>query len=424
MWNVLVFPGGTECALEIRRALVDLRIVRLVSVSAPVSSHAPYVFRTHYEVPSIHESHWIQELNEVIRREGIDYVFPAHDDVVLALSENANRLDARVVTSPHETCFITRSKNRTYAHLSSSVPVPRVYSSASDVREFPVFVKPDRGAGSDGTGIAHSAAEMLSLMHTRDDLMVCEFLPGDEFTVDCFTDREQGLAFCRGRRRVRTRSGISVNSTLADGRDFTDLAKAIGERLEFHGAWFFQVKHDRNGILRLMEVAPRISGTSAVQRVRGVNLPLLSLYEQERIPVTIHENNYDVEIDRSLANRYRHDVCFSTVYVDLDDTLIVHGNTNKLLIRFIYQCVERNIPVNLLTRHTGDLEATLRQYRLTGLFDSILHVDAVSEKSDLIAGDDAILIDDSYSERVRVADRCRVVTFDSSMIELLIDDRQ
>lgn len=47
-----------------------------------------------------------------------------------------------------------------------------------------------------------------------------------------------------------------------------EMAQTISERLKLKGAWFFQVKLATNGILILLEVAPRIAGTMAVNRVR------------------------------------------------------------------------------------------------------------------------------------------------------------
>jgi hypothetical protein len=46
-----------------------------------------------------------------------------------------------------------------------------------------------------------------------------------------------------------------------------------------------------------------------------------------------------------------------------------------------------------------------------------------AEKSDFIDEPDAILIDDSFRERLSASERLGIATFDSSMLELLFDDR-
>jgi hypothetical protein len=409
--------------MEIWQSLKDRRGIELYGASSVDSSHGPYVFSRHFTLPDVRSSGWIDELNELVRREHIDYVFPAHDDVVRALAERRHEVGAGVVSSPPETCIITRSKLRTYRVLGDVVPVPRVYDNPECVPEYPVVIKPDIGQGSQGVAIAKSEVELRCLLSRLPGLIITEYLPGDEYTVDCFSDRERGLLFCRGRQRVRVKAGISVNSRAVDDQSFYHFAQAISQRLVFYGAWFFQVKRDREGRLRLLEVAPRIAGTMALHRVQGVNFPLLSLLEQERVSLEILPYDFPVEIDRALVNRYRHNLAYGTVYVDLDDTLVIDGQVNTMVIRFIYQCLNRQIPLVLLTKHEGDLEGYLKRHRLAGLFDRVVKVPSGESKASYIKESDAILIDDSFQERRDCATR-GIMAFDTSMLEVLLDDRR
>jgi hypothetical protein len=424
---VLVFPGGTEIGLEIHRALYQSKDVRLYSAGLDGSNHAPYVFARHFSIPSIYDSSWVDSLNELITEQGIDYVFPAFDDVIVALAQNAHRIKARIVTSPLETCLVTRSKSQTYRSLADILPVPTLYNNElGAVDSYPAFVKPDKGQGSQHTQVVTSQEQLsraLEASAVRGENIVLEYLPGEEYTVDCFSDRDRGLLFCRGRQRIRVKSGIAMDSRPAHDDVFVEYANAISRKLIFHGAWFFQLKKDRYGVYKLLEIAPRIAGTMAVHRVQGVNFPLLSIYEQERIPIEILANNVYVEIDRALVNRYRHELQYSAIYVDLDDTLILNGKVNVTLIRLLYQCVNAGIPIALLTKHAADLHQTLRRHRLIGIFDELIHVQRSARKSDYIREKDAILIDDSFSERKMVSEQLGILTFDSSMVEMLLDER-
>ena len=162
----------------------------------------------------------------------------------------------------------------------------------------------------------------------------------------------------------------------------------------------------------------------ALNRVLGVNFPLLSLYEQERLPIKIMTNPVQVSIDRALVNRYEHNLRFGAVYVDLDDTLIFKGKVNSKLVRFLYQCINKEIKLILLTRHAVEIEQTLRQQRLSGIFDEIVRVPPrPARKSEYIREKNAILIDDSFSERYDTMSELGLATFDCSMLEMLIDDR-
>jgi carbamoyl-phosphate synthase large subunit len=423
IYNVLVFPGGTEVGLEIWSALCQCKDVRLCSAGLDVSNHAPYVFARHYIVPSIHNPAWVDSLNQVIIQEKIDYVFPAYDDVIVALAQNAHRVKARIVSSPLETCLVTRSKSQTYRFFRDVLPVPTLYDSIGAIDQYPIFVKPDRGQGSQDTHIVYDREQLSCFCRERKENIVVEYLPGEEYTIDCFSDREAGLLFCGGRQRVRIRSGISMDSRSAYDKTFTDYANAISKKLVFHGAWFFQVKKDRHGVYKLLEIAPRIAGTMALYRVQGVNFPLLSIYEQERIPLEILTNKINVEIDRALINRYKHELKYSVAYIDLDDTLILNGIVNISVIRFIYRCINMGIRVVLITKHASQINKTLSKHRLAGIFDEIIHMEQSASKADYIRESDAILIDDSFSERKNVSERCGILTFDCSMLEMLIDER-
>jgi len=421
--SVLVLPGGTEAGLEIRRSLAPLKNVTLTSAGSGTSNHAAFVFERHFQIPTIHEPNWIQALNAVIAEQSIDYVFPAHDDVLVALVENAEQINAAVLASPLETCRITRSKSETYRLLKHVLPVPRMFSSASEVNEYPVFIKPDKGEGSRGALLVHSEKDLHALVEKDPTSIIMEYLPGVEYTIDCFSDRDRGLLFSGGRERVRTRNGISVNSRVADSPYFRDYALKISGHLKLHGAWFFQLKESRSKELTLLEVAPRIAGTMGLHRVLGVNFPLLSIYEHRREPLTIMPLRVAVEVDRALENRFRHDVEYDIAYFDLDDTLLLNGKVNLEVVRFLYQCLNKGKSVVLITKHSRDLNATLARHRLTGLFDRIVHCKKGDSKADCIVEPRAILIDDSFSERALVARERGILTFDCSMLEMLIDDR-
>lgn len=422
-FNILVFPGGSEIGLEIHRALAMCKEITLFSAGLDIPNHASFVFRRHFAVPSIHEPYWIEELNKIIDANAIHYVYPAYDDVIVALAQNMERIHARIVLPPPATCEITRSKSQTYQYFKGILPVPEICRPPVPDSDFPIFAKPDRGQGSEETFLLFNQQQLDVAVARDKTMLLMEYLPGEEVTVDCFSDREQGLLFCGGRLRLRTKSGISMASRPIEDPLFQTYAQAIQDHLEIYGAWFFQLKKDRTGNYKLLEIAPRIAGTMALHRVMGINFPLLSIYEQERIPVSILTNPGQVEIERALVSRFRHDYSYSAVYVDLDDTLVVHDAVNIGIMRLIYQCINQAVPAKLITKHAGDLAAVLKRFRLAGLFDDVIHLNPGDEKSDYIMEPDAILIDDSFSERKKASKNRSIRTFDSSMIDVLIDER-
>ena len=185
--------------------------------------------------------------------------------------------------------------------------------------------------------------------------MILEYLPGSEYTIDCFTDRFGRLRFVSGRQRLRISNGISVRAKSVKNEDFKNIAEKINSSLKLRGAWFFQVKESSDGRLSLMEIATRIAGTMGYCRNMGVNLPLLSLFDKMGYDVDIIENNYNLELDRALSNSFKHDLCYKSVYLDFDDTVLIKNQINTTIISFIFQCLNEQIKVYLITKHAKDI---------------------------------------------------------------------
>jgi hypothetical protein len=421
--NVLVFPGGTEIGLEIRNCLADRKEVQLFSAAAPDSNHAPFAYRFHEVVPPLGDPEWFDALCEVIQHREIDYVFAAHEDVLLELGRRRDELGAVLVASAQETLEIARSKTATYATLQGVVRTPKLLDADDPLLAFPVFVKPDRGAGSRDARVVDSVEDLVRALSVDEQMIVSENLPGEECTVDCLSDRVRGLVYAGPRRRVRTRSGISMDSYNVQDPELDEMARAIDATLHPRGAWFFQARRASSGEWCLLEVGARIGGTMALSRARGANLAWLSILEAEGSEFDVLLGEYDVRIDRALLNRFSTGVRYSTVYVDLDDTLILGDKVNIPVVRFLFQAINAGKRIVLITRHDGDPEETLRRFRLCGVPDEIVHLDRQASKADAIADSDAIFIDDSFGERAEVARGAGIPTFDVSMLEALIDDR-
>jgi hypothetical protein len=421
--RVLVFPAGTEIGLEIHAALRDCRNMKLFAAGEDVSNHARFLYPEYHAIPNVHSDGWLEILVSVCQRLGIHYIFPAHDDVVVALSTMRDQIPATIVTSNRKACLVTRSKSDTYHCLANAVPVPRLFASGSEVVEFPVLVKPDKGQGSSHITRVDTHEQLESALASVPEGIISEYLPGKEYTVDCFSSRTQGLLFAGARSRRRTRNGISVNTATEDLPEAWSMAEAIHNALGLRGAWFFQLKRNSKGDPVLLEVAPRIAGAMAAHRVTGINFPLLSIMELEGTSLRIAPIKMRVELDRALCNRYSHDLRFQALYVDLDDTLLCGSGVNLQVIQLVFRCLNEGKHVALITRHRADLEQTLQRFRIAGIFDEIIHLRNGEKKSDHITRTDAVFVDDSFSERQEVAIKHGIPTFDSSMIEVLCEQR-
>lgn len=418
-FNVLVYPGGTEIGLEVARALKPCKEVRLFSAGLS-GTPADFFFASHYNVQSVSHAEWREEIKAVVEKEKITHIYPAHDDVIIPLIENQTFLEARIVSSPLESCRIARSKSLTVQRLCGIVPVPEIFESSKSVLNFPVFLKPDIGNGSRGVSIARNLHQLKEAIGANPSLIIQEFLPGQEFTIDCFSSRNDGVLYAQGRLRSRITNGIASKSSFVANPVFTSYAKKIHEVIPFHGAWFFQVKESAYGDMKIMEVAPRIGGTSGLSRASGVNLPLLSLYENAGINVSIPPCLEGVLIERTLAPVFSHSMEFNALYVDYDDTLILNDAVNEQLVKVAFQFLNCNKPVVLVTRHDGDIYSSLRKYRLDTLFDKVVHLQAGESKRSAIEHTNVAFVDDSFKELEDLRMHREVTPIHVSSIELLV----
>ncbi|MBN1056561.1 ATP-grasp domain-containing protein [Clostridium botulinum] len=426
--KILVFPCGSEIGLEIHNALKDIYFIDLIGASS-VADHGKFVFENYFEdIPMISDENFISKFNELVEKEKVDFIFPAMDEVMNVLSANRHLLSAKILAPIHETVETCCSKKNTYKVLEGDFFLPKTYTSCEKIEKYPVIIKPDRGYGSRGfMKIEDKETLNYELTHRDYENVICEYLPGDEYTVDCFTDKNGELRYVSSRKRKRIRNGISVNSCLEPQSDMIEkIAYEINKKISMRGAWFFQVKEDSNGEYKLLEVATRIAGTMCVQRACGVNLPLLTVFDALGYEVEINRQFDYVEVDRALSNIYFSNQEFSEVYVDFDDTIIIKDKVNLTLIRFLYQCVNNNVPIYLITKHCKDIRTSLKKYKISEeLFDKIITVSKNENKCDLInPHSKAILIDDSFAERKQMCKRHNIKVVGVDNIEMLMDYRK
>jgi hypothetical protein len=419
--KVLVFPCGSEIGLEIHRALRFSTHFELMGASSVSSNHGKYVYEQYVEgLPYAGQPELLGALNRTIDEYRVEFVFPAHDSVVLLLALWADELRARYVGSPAPTCQVCRSKRATYQAVSGCIRVPRVFGPDDTPPSYPVFLKPDSGQGSRGARLAHSGEEAAFYLRRDPSLLVMEHLPGREYTVDCFTDRFGVLRFAGARERIRIMNGISVDTVPVEGEEYQRMAGTLNASLRFRGAWFFQAKRAADGQLALLEAAPRVSGSMALYRNLGVNFEALALFDLMDKDVEVRPNHYSIRMDRALGSRFCSSLQYEDVYIDLDDTIIRDGQVNPLAAAFLYQCRNRGVRLHLLSRHAGDLRQTLNRFAIEPLFDTIVRVPEGSCKSEYVLARSAIFIDDSFAERRRVQERRGIPTFAADALESLI----
>lgn len=429
--NVLIFPSSGENSYEIYDSLkynINLNVYGATTKHDYCERLYPNNRLIIGEF-NINAKEFINNFNKLLNKLNIDIVIPTHDTVSYFLAENRHCFSSKILTPCVETARICRNKRLIFDLFRQEDFCPKFYLAFNeDIKLFPLFLKPNMGQGAQGVKKVESIDEFRRFMLDHDDYVACEYLPGEEYTVDCFTNLNGDLLFVGQRTRENVSGGISIRSrSLEVTEDLMKIAQIINKKLDFRGGggWFFQLKKDTNGKLKLLEISCRQAGTMMLFRQRGINFALLGIYSLMGNSVSIIDNNYQIMLDRRLEARYLNDIKYKKVYIDYDDTIIIDNQVVLDVIQYLYYCKNKGIEINLITRHNvnynNSILVDLEEHAISPLlFNNIICLDFDDEKVNYICGDDSIFIDNSFKERLLIYNRLKIPVFDVDAVKSLI----
>jgi predicted ATP-grasp superfamily ATP-dependent carboligase len=424
--NILIFPSATGTSREIFDSLKFIRWINIIGADSDIKNFSHYEFKNlEINAPFItNENDTILYLQNLIKKHNIKCIYPAFDSVMLFLKKHENILNVEILTSPYKTCQLCISKRDTYNKLQNVINVPKIYNK-EQVTCYPVFIKPDKGYGSRNSYKVNDNSELIQYTKLISDHIICEFLPGDEYTIDCFTSNRK-LIFCEGRQRTKAVNGLSILTEHRNNSEFIKIAEIINNNIEFIGSWFFQVKYNVDTELTLLEIAPRIPGAASLHRSFGYNGPLLSIYNYLGYPINyININKYENNVScyKTYENKYNLNLSYDTVYVDLDDTIIIKDKINIEVIKFLYYCKNETKKIVLITRNTNPINKLQNFIISEYLFDEIKIVKENEKKSMFITDKNSIFIDDSFIERDDVYKNSKIYVFNCDAIKSLYNEK-
>lgn len=431
--NVLVFPSATYPAIQIINCLKNNPRFHVIA-GGSYPNHAEFVCDDSIdEIPYISSDNFWVYLKEYIEKNEIRFIIPTDETAAMLLKGREKELSVVVVCSTYDTTRLCRYKSLTYEALKGEKYTPTIYDpiQLDLIRDYPVFIKPDSSQGSRGATVIKSKEQLLQI-DDLDKYVICEYLPGEEYTVDCFTDKEGKLLFCNPRVRTRLMNGITARGHSVElSQEFNEIVLSINKKIRFRGYWYLQLKRDSSGSLKLLEICTRFAGSFAISKGLGVNLPLLALCDFAGFPVEVITNDYVVECDKTYIDRYNLHLNYNHVYVDYDDTLTIKDGkaVNPYVIGFLYECKFKGIKISLVTRHKDTFHEELSDsfHRLSiaqSLFDEIIELKWNERKVDVMKQiEDSIFIDNSFKERKEIHDALGIPAFDVTNIDSLFDWR-
>lgn len=226
---------------------------------------------------------FVPHVLELCRRHTIDVLVPTVDSELLGVAKARDAFASagvHLLLAPEQTLVACLDKLTLLQACDGTVPVGR-YGVLDDAFveadwTFPFIVKPRGGSGSRDVELVSSSAQ-LSRLSRAGDLLVQEYLPGDEYSVDVLAAGDGRIIAAVPRVRLKVDSGIAVTAATLHDATLEDFARRVALRIGLRYTANIQFRRDHQGTPTLLEVNPRFPGTMPLTVHSGVNMPLLSL---------------------------------------------------------------------------------------------------------------------------------------------------
>lgn len=236
-------------------------------------------------VPRGDSESFVAEITELCDRERIDVLVPTVDSELLPLAiaraELAEHGIALVLAS-EQTLRDCLDKWTLHARCTGALRVPETVLVDADFDPGactpPVIVKPRSGSGSRGVRRVDDVEELMRL--PRDGtLLVQEYLPGTEYSLDVLARADGAILAVVPRSRLKVDSGIAVTGRTVHDESLESIGALVAQRIGLTSVANVQVKLTGDGEPALLEVNPRFPGTMSLTVASGVNMPRLCVQE-------------------------------------------------------------------------------------------------------------------------------------------------
>lgn len=247
-----------------------------------------------YVVPQANDSEFIPKVIEICKREKVDIALPIYSADFPAFEQHKQDFVAegiRTYAPSKEAWNICDDKYQVAKFLSTiSVPHPQTWTYVEAIKQadtlvYPLFLKLRSGSGTKKVEIVESAEGLKFLANSR--FVIQEYIDGEEFTVDVFSNLEGKMIAASPRKRTKVYGGLSVRGETILDTEIISYTKAIVEALKLPGPSNVQCKRCSDSSLKFYDVNPRFaSGGLPLAVAAGLNSPemLIRLLMGWKIP--------------------------------------------------------------------------------------------------------------------------------------------
>lgn len=218
--NILILAAGTRNKIVqyFKRAFEGTGNV--VATDASKLGPAIYDADKYYIVPPINEPGYIDIILDICKKEQINGVLSLIDPELSLLAANEDKFKAigtTIIGSSYDLCEMALDKMQMYKWLKehgyncarSWMDKEEFYKAVeTEIVSYPVFVKPYRGSASISISKVNDKETVDLLFNHEDDLMIQEFLDGQEIGADVYIDIISGeVVSIFTKKKIKMRAG-------------------------------------------------------------------------------------------------------------------------------------------------------------------------------------------------------------------------
>ncbi len=235
-----------------------------------------------YNVPrTTHKEEYIDTLQDIIKRESIDYVFPLTDPEIDVINDNREKINVfpcKICISNEKTISLCRNKRRLNEFISSNLKnvkcVPDLKpEEINENRSFPIVLKPCNGRSSEGVHLIMDYDEWCYYRdHVNLDSSILQpFIEGDVVCADVLRHASGGQIEVLPRREMlRTKNGAGLSVHVFNDPKLIDQCRRLAEQLDINGCVNFEfIMKDDKPDYYFLECNPRFSGGIAFSCLSG-----------------------------------------------------------------------------------------------------------------------------------------------------------
>ena len=313
--NMIVTAAGAPGAPGIIKSIIlnGERDIKIIGTDMNSDSVGFHMVDKSYVVPPGGSPDFIPEMLEIAENEEVDVIMPLATYELMNFSKNKRKFEdigVKVMVSDPEPLEIANNKGRLYEFLrGKGVPTPNsvMVESLSQFEQYafelgypdvPVCIKPQISKGSRGFRVLKenidkldlfmnykpdntitTFEDMVSILESADTfpkLVLIEYLPGNEYSVDLLVEKGDALVTIPRLRDV-IKLGISFIGEVEDNKEVEEMAKEIVKVIGLDYNINLQLKYADDGIPKIIEINPRVSGTIVLCTGAGVNMPYLGI---------------------------------------------------------------------------------------------------------------------------------------------------